>query len=352
VPPLTLDQTANSTSSSSAAQDINIAIQGSKDGPKHEGDNNGECKLLGKFAILIQTALGGLALLALVWKRWREHPRRPMKVWFFDVSKQVVGSVMVHFANLFLSMLSSGTLDIANSASDVGAISKSSDRKHPNPCSFYLLNLAIDTTIGIPILVFFLRLLHLLFLRTPLANPPESLKSGNYGNPPNPKWWLKQALIYFIGLLAMKCVVFLLFQLFPWLGWVGDWALRWTEGKEWMQITFVMLIFPLIMNAAQYWIIDSFIKEPSANYDYDEVTQDQGDDEDENEGLISRRSDLDEDLNGEVTIQPNGGRVVAEGKDWSKEDARTKEANPLPLPIEFESDDEEEHGKPGSSEER
>jgi hypothetical protein len=302
---------------------------------------------------LIQTALGGLALLALVWKRWREHPRRPVKVWFFDVSKQVVGSVMVHFANLFLSMLSSGTFDIANSASDVDAISKSSDRKHPNPCSFYLLNLAIDTTIGIPILVFFLRILHLLFLRTPLANPPESLKSGNYGNPPNVKWWLKQALIYFIGLMAMKFVVFLLFQIFPWLGWVGDWALRWTEGKEWMQITFVMLIFPLIMNAAQYWIIDSFIKEPEAKYDYDAVEQDQEEDQDENESLIGRRSDLEDDMNSEVTIQPGGGRVVAEGQDWSKENVRTKEANPLPLPIEFESDDEvEERGKPGNSEGR
>lgn len=41
---------------------------------------------------------------------------------------------------------------------------------------------------------------------------------------------------------------------------VGNWALRWTEGNEAIQIAFVMLIFPLIMNALQYYIIDTFIK--------------------------------------------------------------------------------------------
>jgi STIMATE family len=339
------------SNTSSPGKDINMAIEGSPDGPKHDGQHNGECKLLGKFAIFVQAALGGLALLALVWKRWREHPRRPVKVWIFDVSKQVVGSLMVHFANVFLSMISSGNFDIASQSTDVAALTKGSDRDHPNPCSFYLLNLGIDTTIGIPILVFFLRIFHGLFMFTPLANPPESLKSGVYGHPPKGKWWLKQALIYFLGLLAMKIIVFLMFQVFPWLGWVGDWALRWTEGKEWVQITFVMLIFPLIMNAAQYWIIDSFIKDPAGDYDYDSVGQDNDEDEDENEGLMGQRRDSDDENTGRVRIQPQGGTIVADGEAWNKESARTKEPNPLPLPVEFESEDEDDV-KPGSSAER
>ena len=86
-------------------------------------------------------------------------------------------------------------------------------------------------------------------MRTPLANPPQSLTSGNYGQPPKFRWWLKQFLIYVIGLVLMKLCVFALFQLFPWLGWVGDWALKWTEGNERLQIAFAMFIFPLIMNA-------------------------------------------------------------------------------------------------------
>ena len=251
--------------------------EGSKDGPQ---SSNGECKLLGHFAILVQGALGALALLSLVWKRYRERPRRPVKIWFFDVSKQVVGSIMLHAANVFLSMLSSGVVDIQSAAPTISSTTDiiqirsaageydTPSRQRPNPCSFYLLNLGIDTTLGIAILVFFLRILHPLFAMTPLAKPPGSLESGNYGSPPQWRWWAKQSLIYFLGLLCMKFIVFLLFQIFPWLGWVGDWALRWTEGREWVQITFVMLVFPLVMNAAQYWIIDSFIKDQSMQWDY------------------------------------------------------------------------------------
>ena len=98
------------------------------------GAENGECQLLGPFAIIIQAALGGLALLSLVFKRWRERPQRPVKIWAFDVSKQVVGSVLLHLANLLMSMLSSGQLTVTATSATA------------NPCSFYLLNLAIDVS--------------------------------------------------------------------------------------------------------------------------------------------------------------------------------------------------------------
>jgi hypothetical protein len=318
---------------------------GSPDGPA-KNEHHGECRLLGRFAILVQSALGALALLALVWKRVRERPQRPVVIWLYDVSKQVVGSIMIHFANLFLSLVSSGGLGLMSSPKAVvAARDDGGGRKHPNPCSFYLLNLAIDTTIGVAILVFFLRLFHLIALRTPLANPPESLKSGNYGSPPNARWWLKQLLLYFLGLFAMKLCVFLLFVLLPWLGWVGDWALRWTEGREWVQITFVMLVFPLVMNAAQYWIIDSFIKDPAAEYDYQAVSgsgtgvDDAADAFDETEGLMSPGRRRDEDDDGPPPIlQPVGGRLVAHAE-------LDKEAGELPLPAAFEIG----HDEPSSS---
>jgi hypothetical protein len=98
-------------------------------------DETGECQLLGPFSLLIQAALGGLAILSLVYKRWRERPQRPLKVWAFDVSKQVFGSVMLHLANLLLSMFSAGHFEITQ-------------EYQPNPCSFYLLNLGIDVGIS------------------------------------------------------------------------------------------------------------------------------------------------------------------------------------------------------------
>lgn len=113
---------------------------------------NMECRLLGPFALLVQLALGGLALLALVYKRWRERPQRPVKIWFFDASKQVFGSVLVHVVNVFMSMLTSGRLNIKPDPIVVGhgarkvamLLLRRGEEYTPNPCSFYLLNLAID----------------------------------------------------------------------------------------------------------------------------------------------------------------------------------------------------------------
>ncbi len=106
------------------------------------GVKGGECQLLGEASIFIQAALGGLALLSLVYKRWRERPRRPWKIWFFDVSKQVLGSVLLHIANLLMSMLSSGQFEITPKSNN--------EAYSANPCSFYLLNLAIDVRLLCP----------------------------------------------------------------------------------------------------------------------------------------------------------------------------------------------------------
>src|SRR5271170_5202229 len=95
---------------------------------------------------------------------------------------------------------------------------------------------------------------------TPIGNPPESIQSGHYGNPPKTWWWFKQSMIYFLGLMGMKICVLIIFILLPWISRIGDWALSWTEGNEQLQVFFVMLFFPVVMNATQYYIIDSFIK--------------------------------------------------------------------------------------------
>jgi hypothetical protein len=131
---------------------------------------------------------------------------------------------------------------------------------HPLLFQKIILDEYLQTTIGIPILIILLRILTALFVLTPVGNPPESIESGNYGSPPRAWWWFKQSIIYFIGLMGMKICVLIIFLVLPWISRVGDWALKWTEGDEALQVIFVMLVFPVIMNATQYYIIDSFIK--------------------------------------------------------------------------------------------
>lgn len=111
-----------------------------------DDENDGECSLLGSFALLVQAALGALALLALVYKRWRERPQRPVKIWAFDASKQVFGSVLLHIANIFMSMLTSGrfSVQVAPATTASRMMARSDEDYTPNPCSSYLLNLAID----------------------------------------------------------------------------------------------------------------------------------------------------------------------------------------------------------------
>jgi hypothetical protein len=129
--------------------------EGDKKGPGHP-DSSGDCRLMGPFAIFVQLGLGGLALMSLVYKRWRERPQRPVKIWFFDASKQVFGSVLVHMANVFMSLLTSGRFSIKVTPGVVSSAAmllrrdgdSGSEPYTPNPCSFYLLNLAIDVSRG------------------------------------------------------------------------------------------------------------------------------------------------------------------------------------------------------------
>lgn len=147
----TITTTASNSSvvSTPTAAVTPVPTEGSEAGPKgqEEQDNaSGECRLLGPFALVVQAALGAIALLSLVFKRWRERPRRPVKVWFFDVSKQVLGTFLLHLANLGLSMFSSGNLDAENAVQASSSTVQAADGRRPNPCSFYLLNLAIDVS--------------------------------------------------------------------------------------------------------------------------------------------------------------------------------------------------------------
>lgn len=308
---------ATATASAIAAVATSVAAvsdgSGSGNGEIEAGGGEGECRLLGPFALLVQLALGGLALLSLVYKRWRERPQRPLKIWFFDASKQVFGSVLVHIANIFMSMLTSGRFSMGWEPSAVQTVARLLRREDapytPNPCSFYLLNLAIDTTIGIPILIVLLRVITGLVAYTPWGKPHESIQSGNYGDPPSAWWWLKQSVIYFCGLFGMKICVLLIFLILPWISHVGDWALGWTEGNEKLQIFFVMMLFPLIMNAIQYYIIDSFIKMKNDG-GHQRIPQEEADDSDSFDETFGDDSD-DGSISGESSQSVRMSRPVS-----------------------------------------
>ncbi|CAO1614779.1 unnamed protein product [Jaminaea pallidilutea] len=211
-------------------------------------DVDNDCRLLGPFALVVQGLMGILVLGTLVWKRQRENPRRPWKIWLLDITKQMLGQLFVHTLNVLLS----------NFVADVG---------DQNPCSLYFLNILVDTTLGVFIIYLTLRVTtHVLtdvwgFTGFVSGQYSDRNKRGR-GKASRPKlsYWLKQLGSYFFALFMMKLVVTLLFVIFPFLFAFGRWLLDLFGEAKNVQVLFVMCIFPLAMNTLQFWLVDSFLR--------------------------------------------------------------------------------------------
>ena len=127
----------------------------------------------------------------------------------------------------------------------------------------------------------------------------------------------------------MKFCVFIFFSICPWIIAVGDWALRWTEGNERVQVFFVMLFFPLVMNALQYYIIDSFIKNQQPD-DHEQVPSDGGDNDADNEERRRLRRSGESDREDEEDEQVNKASEVDDKEPTTDRISRLKidEYNP------------------------
>ncbi|CAO3637333.1 unnamed protein product [Cunninghamella echinulata] len=161
-----------------------------------------------------------------------------------DISKQLIGSIFVHSLNVIAAYLFGLKLE---------------EGEQFNPCVWYWLNIFVDTTLGTVIIWGFLQLSQKITKRYGLSG----FQSGVYGTPPLKKQlkrWLKQLIVYVSALLTMKLIVVTLFHVCPWIEYFGEWILGWTKNNYKLQVVFVMLLFPLIMNILQFWIIDTIVK--------------------------------------------------------------------------------------------
>lgn len=196
------------------------------------------CRLLGPTALVVQALMGILVILSLVYKRHREEPRRPWRIWMFDVSKQIIGQMFVHGVNVLIS-------DVVARVSD------------GNACVLYFLNILIDTTLGVAIIYLILHLLTWFFTEKCHI---KGFETGKYGTPPSINYWMRQAAVYIVSLTTMKLLVVVLLILWPGIFKMGEWLLGFLGDSDAAQIIFVMGIFPIIMNIVQFWLIDSIVK--------------------------------------------------------------------------------------------
>ncbi|KAJ2609104.1 hypothetical protein EV177_004635 [Coemansia sp. RSA 1804] len=219
-----------------------------------------DCKLVGGFSILVQVLVGTLGFSTLMIKRHFERPQRTWTVWAFDVSKQMISGGLMHMANLLVSALSGGGNNNSNNSNgqqqqDAG----SGGGGGTNPCSWYVLNLTMDCTVGILFVALYLRLFERL---AAWAGATKGLESGDYGTPPDWRRWAKQATIFCASMVGMKLSVVALIALFPALVVVGDVVLKPVQMADSarLQIVFVMAFWPLVLNIFESWVLDQFIK--------------------------------------------------------------------------------------------
>ncbi|KAJ2665359.1 hypothetical protein IWW48_000248 [Coemansia sp. RSA 1200] len=207
-----------------------------------------DCKLVGGFSILVQVLVGTLGFSTLMIKRHFERPQRTWTVWAFDVSKQMISGGLMHMANLLVSALSGGN---NGQQQDTGG--------GTNPCSWYVLNLTLDCTVGILFVALYLRLFERL---AAWAGATKGLESGDYGTPPDWRRWAKQATIFCASMVSMKLSVVALIALFPALVVIGDVVLKPVQMADSarLQIIFVMAFWPLVLNIFESWVLDQFIK--------------------------------------------------------------------------------------------
>ncbi|KAH9815134.1 vacuolar membrane protein-domain-containing protein [Melampsora americana] len=252
------------------------------------------CALLGPFALAIQGLMACIVLGSLLVKRHREKPKRKYRIWTADVSKQVIGQAFVHSLNILIS------------ASIASLPSKG------NPCALYFMNIFIDTTLGVFILLTILRFLtHLLSILLRLPPASMGLASGTYPRPFLISW-LKQLGLYLIALALLKLTVLAMFYVGgETLIRFGDRVIEAVSPNAKVQVVIVVMVGPTILNVLQFLLIDSFIRHTPApvheliESDEEEVDGSYRGSSDEDEDLDRDRSDLEEDSSEQVGLLPS-----------------------------------------------
>ena len=207
-----------------------------------------KCEMFGGFGFLIQAILGAAAFSILIVKRYVEKPRRPWKIWFYDVAKQIISSLVLHLFNLIISAV------------------LSDDENEADACVWYFVTVTLDCTLGAFLSYIFMWLVDGIVSSSEL----EILKTGLYyeeymkGNKKcyKLKWkkygaqlgvWLVVTLIVKLILLIMLkiCKLFLVN-----LG--GFFLSPFSNAK--LRLVMVMIIFPVILNALYFWVVDNILK--------------------------------------------------------------------------------------------
>ncbi|RLW02007.1 hypothetical protein DV515_00007601 [Chloebia gouldiae] len=192
----------------------------------------GSGALLGRFGVLLQALLALCAFSTLMLKRFKEPKaeRRPWRIWFYDTSKQAIGALFIHFANVFLS-----------------------DLTEEDPCSLYLINFILDATLGMLLIWLGVKVVSWIVQHKKYTY----LVFGEYGDPPQAAAWIGQCILYLLIMVFEKTVISLVLLIPGWTK-LQQILLGYIPNPQ-LELVLVMFVVPFIVNAIMFWVVDSLI---------------------------------------------------------------------------------------------
>ncbi|KAG1667850.1 hypothetical protein FOA52_011038 [Chlamydomonas sp. UWO 241] len=192
---------------------------------------------------------------ALLFKRFRERPRRPWNVWGMDISKQACSGGAGHAVGMTVAIL-------AHIYS-----------KGASECGWYFVVYFADCTIGLALAITF----HKVFtglaahgrLTAQLAGDKGHaaawwdalVEIGNYGDPPQVRRWMIQVVFWMSCVVTARVIVgCIVVSSIPVLSIVTDALDDHFEGHPEVFLFTVMVAIPVVVNVGQAWIQDQVLK--------------------------------------------------------------------------------------------
>uniref|UniRef100_A0A8C1L4J3 STIM activating enhance n=1 Tax=Cyprinus carpio TaxID=7962 RepID=A0A8C1L4J3_CYPCA len=194
--------------------------------PVSRGCSSGD--FMDSFGIFLQGLLGVVAFSTLMCLLPLTALLPFTSLRFLDTSKQAIGMLFIHFANVYLS-----------------------DLTEEDPCSLYLINFLLDATLGMLVIYGGVKAVSAVVE----WRQWDSLRFGEYGEPVQCSAWVGQCALYILIIMFEKVMIMLVLLLPQWkklatLNPITD---------PHLELAIVMLIVPFFVNALMFWVVDNFL---------------------------------------------------------------------------------------------
>lgn len=210
-----------------------------------------ECLVLpGIGGAAVQCLLLACCVGVFVVKRKKEEKRlgpdaRSKEEFTLDASKQFASAGWLHCMNLGF-------------ASSLNTWMAGGDE-----CGWYWINIMVDTTLGTAVAYFLLQIANAFLKKKLTPAAAEEFRSGEYkvDGIISMRRYMKQLCLWLVVVSFMKISMVLFMFLFsgPLLG-IAGFVLAPFLSQPWLKLLVVMIVFPLVMDGFQIWMIDNFIK--------------------------------------------------------------------------------------------